>query len=170
MSKEIYLWGLSWAGVRQVDSHIYMQNLKRLIGALTKFSQVYHPDGLKTIFLSQNCILRATYGSGEGKWNSHSEDRGGEEERRSLPLPGPSIMSSWWRPVFHSSLPQRTLNGQQGTPLAGRWLIRWLSDYIGGKCHNNNTGICKRKHKLRQSFPNISDKFLNREPHDLNRW
>ena len=30
--------------------------------------------------LSQVCVLREAYGSGKGKWNAHSKNRGGGED------------------------------------------------------------------------------------------
>lgn len=52
------------------------QILKVYIEVLTGISYIYHPDSLNTTFLSQGYILGAASGKGEGKWNTHSKDRG----------------------------------------------------------------------------------------------
>jgi len=44
------------------------------------FSDINHPDALNTLSLSQGCVLGVASGSREGKWKSHSKDRGRDEE------------------------------------------------------------------------------------------
>lgn len=61
------------------------------IEALTGFSHLYSPDGLKTTSLPPGYILEAVSGSGESRQNPHSKDRGQGEEPlvAGVQLPGP---------------------------------------------------------------------------------
>lgn len=64
------------------DSHkmsvLNLQNLKACTEALTRFSHVYHLDGLNTMSLSQGHALGAVSENREGKQNAHSKDPGRE--------------------------------------------------------------------------------------------
>lgn len=71
--------------------------LKVYIEALTGLSHVDHPDGLKTTFLCQGCVLGAASGNREGKKYTYSKDRGGigEPPITHIQLVGqPVVMSS----------------------------------------------------------------------------
>lgn len=77
--------------------HLPTKILKVYIEALTGLSHVDHPDGLKTTFLCQGCVLGAASGDREGKKYTYSKDRGGigEPPITYIQLVGqPVVMSS----------------------------------------------------------------------------
>lgn len=76
-----YIPDLSWAAEIQVDLHSHPPNVKSSYRGLHwveshMVSAPYHSHG---------CVLGADSGSGDGKWNPHSKDMGGNEE---LPMAG----------------------------------------------------------------------------------
>lgn len=60
--------------------HCPSRILEVYIEALTGFSHVSCLDGLNMTSLTQSYVLGPASGSKEGKWNTHSKDKGGSEE------------------------------------------------------------------------------------------
>lgn len=76
--------------------------LKVYTEVLTGFSHVYHSNSLNTTFLSQSCIPEAASGSHEGKQNTHSKDRGRNEEPpiAQVQLQGQTVVTSSHPPTL----------------------------------------------------------------------
>lgn len=56
------------------------------VDTVTRFSHVYHPNGLSNTLLSQSCILDDDSHCGNGGQNAHSKDRGGGDKPPVAPV------------------------------------------------------------------------------------
>lgn len=76
--KQGNLQGSSWAARGRADPHTYHQNLKAFREALTGFSHVYHPEGLKNTVLKAVSLKTAPTVGKVGGW--YTPRRGRSEE------------------------------------------------------------------------------------------
>ena len=120
--------------------------------AIMRFSQVYCPDGLD-IFLSQGQGFENSSHCGYREQNIHLKDRGGCEESPVawVQFMGQVAFMSYGRPspmclITGSYNLIDTPRGQQGLPLAWRWLVWWLSGCSRGRYHGSNRSECKINH------------------------
>lgn len=81
--------GLPWGAAGQVYVHTCLPDLRSLNRGFHWVQTTYSPSGLNTTSRSQGCILGAASENEEGRWNAHSNNRGGSA---TFHLPG---SSSW---------------------------------------------------------------------------
>ena len=146
IGKGTYIWGLpSVAGSR--SQYLQDRILKVYREALTGFSHVFSPDGLKTTLLPQGCIHETS--SHLGMWGEMYIPRRGAGSGASncpglalwsCPLhdcPPPTVHPVWSAlpKTAHPLLLQHALRDQLCVSLPQRWLLCWLAGCTGGRPH-----------------------------------